>query len=243
MTPGYDAGVLFLDCGNSRCKYRMGERSGYWQDLETALAAINRWQPEQVLIATVSGFGARLQQALPPSDRRKVSLMAVRNGWDGVQIDYPDPSRFGIDRWLTLMAARRWQENIVIVDAGTALTIDALDATGQHWGGYIVPGLTLMRRSLVNDTFALPAVAASQSKAPGHSTADAIANGAVLTLSAAVTAAFAQYALMPCRLVWTGGDAPVLADHVHPAGEQMPDLVIAGMKQLYKDAAYMESLG
>ncbi len=243
MTPEYDAGVLFLDCGNSRCKYRMGERSGFWQDLDTALAAIKRWQPERVLIATVSGFGARLQQALRSSNQCKVNLMAVRNGWDGVQINYPDPSLYGVDRWLTLMAVRHWQENVVIVDAGTALTIDALDATGQHRGGYIVPGLALMRRALVNDTFALPDVAASQSRAPGHTTADAIANGAVLALSAAVTAAFAQYALSPCRLVWTGGDAPVLAGHVYPAGELIPDLVIAGMNQLYKDAAYMESLG
>lgn len=243
MTPGYDAGVLFLDCGNSRCKYRMGERSGYWQDLETALAAIDRWQPKRVLIASVSGFGARLQQALRSTDQRKVSLMAVRNGWNGVKIDYPDPSRFGIDRWLTLLAVRHWQENVVIVDAGTALTIDAMDATGQHRGGYIVPGLALMRRALVNDTFALPDVAASHNKTPGHNTAEAIANGAVLTLSAAVSGACREYALSPCHLVWTGGDAPVLAGHVHPAGDQIPDLVFAGMNQLYKDAAYMESLG
>ncbi|MEX0624875.1 type III pantothenate kinase [Saccharospirillum sp.] len=238
-----EADVLFLDCGNSRCKYRLGEQSGFWLDLETALAAIDQWQPAQVLIATVSAFGARLQSALEAKGRHKVSMMAVRNGWHGVQIAYPDPACYGIDRWLTLIAVRSWQQNVVIVDAGTALTIDALDAAGHHGGGYIVPGLALMRRALVNDTFSLPDVAASQSKAPGHNTVDAIANGAVLTLSAAVTAAVTEFGLTPCRLVWTGGDAPVLASLTHPPGEQMSDLVIAGMKQLYKDAAYMESLG
>lgn len=237
-----EADVLFLDCGNSRCKYRLGDQSGFWLDLETALADIDQWQPGRVLIATVSAFGAQLQAALESRGHLNVSLLTVRNGWHGVHIAYPDPARYGIDRWLTLIAVRSWQQNVVIVDAGTALTIDALDAAGQHRGGYIVPGLALMRRALVNDTFALPAVAASQSRAPGHNTADAIANGAVLTLSAAVTAACAEYALSPSRLVWTGGDAPVLAAHVQPAGEQMPDLVIAGMQQLYKDAAYMESL-
>ncbi len=243
MTPIQESKVLFLDCGNSRCKYRMGERSGYWLDLDAALADINQWQPAQVVIATVSAFGARLREALSASGRCKVSQITVRNGWHGIQLAYPDPGRYGVDRWLTLIAVRSWQQNVVVVDAGTALTIDALDATGQHRGGYIVPGLALMRRALVNDTFALPTVAESQSRAPGHNTADAIANGAVLTLSAAVTAACAEYALSPSRLVWTGGDAPVLASHTHPSGEQMPDLVITGMKQLYKDAAYMESLG
>ncbi|WP_164743945.1 type III pantothenate kinase [Saccharospirillum alexandrii] len=243
MTPNREAQVLFLDCGNSRCKYQMGERRGYWLDIDAALADIDHWQPMQVVIATVSAFGARLREALSASARCKISVIAVRNGWHGIQLAYPDPARYGVDRWLTLIAVRHWQQNVVVVDAGTALTIDAIDASGQHRGGYIVPGLALMRRALVSDTFALPAVAASQSKAPGHDTADAIANGAVLALSAAVSAACIEYALSPCRLVWTGGDAPVLAGQVEVVGEQMPDLVIDGMKQLYKDAAYMESLG
>lgn len=243
MTPNQEPQVLFLDCGNSRCKYRMGERRGFWLDIDTALADIDRWQPMQVVIATVSAFGARLREALSVSGRCKISEIAVRNGWHGIQLAYPDPARYGVDRWLTLIAVRHWRQSVVVVDAGTALTIDALDASGQHRGGYIVPGLALMRRALVSDTFALPAVAASQSKAPGHNTVDAIANGAVLTLSAAVSAACIEFALSPYRLVWTGGDAPLLAGQVEPAGELMPDLVIDGMKQLYKDAAYMESLG
>lgn len=238
-----DSDVLFLDCGNSRCKYQLGDRSGFWLEQDTALAAIDQWQPPRILMATVSAFGAQLQAALESRRGRDVSLLAVRNGWQGVQIAYSDPARYGIDRWLTLMAVRHWRQNVVIVDAGTALTIDAMDASGQHRGGYIVPGLALMRRALVNDTFALPETTASQSKTPGHSTVDAIANGAVLTLSAAVTSAMSEFALAPSRLVWTGGDAPVLARHTQPSGEQRPDLVIAGMKQLYKDAAYMESLG
>ena len=242
-TPNQDTQVLFLDCGNSRCKYQMDERRGYWLDIDAALADIDRWHPRQVVIATVSAFGARLREALSSSGRCKISVITVRNGWHGIQLAYPDPSRYGVDRWLTLIAVRHWQQNVVIVDAGTALTIDALDARGQHRGGYIVPGLALMRRALVSDTFALPAVAESQSRTPGHNTADAIANGAVLTLSAAVSAACKEYDLSPFRLVWTGGDAPVLAAQVEPAGEQQPDLVIDGMKQLYKDAAYMESLG
>lgn len=242
MTPIQQAEVLFLDCGNSRCKYRLGERSGYWLDPDAALADIDRWRPVQVVIATVSAFGARLREALLASGRSKVRQLSVRNGWHGVQLAYPDPARYGVDRWLTLIAARSWQQSVVIVDAGTALTIDALDETGQHRGGYILPGLALMRRALVNDTFALPAVSASHSLAPGHNTDDAIANGAVLALSAAVTAACSEYGLSPGRLIWTGGDAPLLARHVQPAGEQMPDLVIAGMQQLYKDTAYMESL-
>ncbi|WP_037339153.1 type III pantothenate kinase [Saccharospirillum impatiens] len=238
-----EAEVLFLDCGNSRCKYRMGEHSGYWLSIDTALATIDRWQPVQVLIASVSAFGVQLRDALVVAGRCKVNLIKVRNGWHGVELAYPDPERYGVDRWLTLIALREYQQNAVIVDAGTALTIDAIDSDGKHLGGYIMPGLTLMRRALVNDTFALPDVAASQSKAPGNNTADAIANGALLALSAAVAAAWSEYALSPCRLIWTGGDAPVLAGHVQLGAEQIPDLVFAGMRQLYKDAAYMESLG
>jgi type III pantothenate kinase len=238
-----DDRILFLDCGNSRCKYRMGEQSGAWQDLQEALSAIDQWRPERVLIATVSAFGANLLASLEASRRHSVSRMLVRNGWQGVSIGYPDPSLYGIDRWLTLVAVRSREENVIIVDAGTALSIDALDSAGHHLGGYILPGLALMRRALVNDTFALPEVDSSQRVTPGHNTADAIANGAVLALSAAVSASVVQYDLDPYRLIWTGGDASLLAAHTLPAGEYWKDLVIDGMKTLYKDAAYMESLG
>jgi type III pantothenate kinase len=238
-----DNRILYLDCGNSRCKYSMGERSGAWQDLEKALSAIDQWQPDLVLIATVSAFGANLLSALEASGRHPVRQMAVENGLYDIRISYPDPSLYGIDRWLTLVATRGWQENVVVVDAGTALTIDALDSTGHHLGGYILPGLTLMRRALVNDTFALPEVNSSQRMTPGHSTADAIANGAVLALGAAVSASVVQFGLDPYRLVWTGGDASLLAAQPLLAGELRKDLVIDGMKILYKDAAYMESLG
>jgi type III pantothenate kinase len=237
-----DSHVLYLDCGNSRCKFRLGAHSGVWLEIDEALAAIDQWRPERTMIATVSAFGARLHAALQRIGRHPISLVAVRNGWHNVGLNYPEPSQFGVDRWLTLVAARPWQQSVVIVDAGTALTIDALDARGFHQGGYILPGLALMRRALVNDTFALPDVGPGQNLLPGHNTADAIANGAILALASSVTAAVRQYGLNPFRLVWTGGDAALLAEHTEPDGVIIPELVIDGMKRLYKDAAYMESL-
>ena len=66
---------------------------------------------------------------------------------------YRDPERLGVDRWLALIAAReRSKQPTVIVDAGSACTIDLLDSEGRHLGGYILPGLTAMGEALVRGT-------------------------------------------------------------------------------------------
>ncbi|MDP1069535.1 type III pantothenate kinase, partial [Klebsiella pneumoniae] len=61
--------------------------------------------------------------------------------------------RMGVDRWLAMLAA--WQrvgQSCWVVDCGSAITLDLLDAEGRHQGGYILPGLRLMQQSLLGNT-------------------------------------------------------------------------------------------
>lgn len=71
----------------------------------------------------------------------------------GVRNGYRKPQQLGVDRWLAMLAAfhlpqRATGQSLCVVDCGTALTLDVLDATGRHLGGYIAPGLTAMREML-----------------------------------------------------------------------------------------------
>lgn len=234
-------GTLFLDCGNTACKYRLDGQGGRLADVGAVLELICRRRPARVVVATVSRLGQVLCERLESEDIA-YDRLRVRDGWRGLALAYTEPATLGVDRWLTLVAVAGRQQPVIVIDAGTALTLDAIDAGDRHQGGYILPGLALMRRSLVDDTFALPAVELAGQAGPGRNTADCIANGAMLALSGAVEQAVRHYALDQPAIVWTGGDAEAIRLHSALPGELKPGLVFDGMKRLIKDKRYMESL-
>lgn len=235
------ADTLLLDCGNSACKYRYNRLGGRLVTLDAVLAFIERYRPARILVATVSRLGHELCQRLEEQGIA-YSRLRVRDDWRGLRLAYRQPQALGIDRWLTLVAIRGRGQPAVVIDAGTALTIDAVDAHDRHLGGYILPGLSLMRRALVDDTFALPPVDVAGRCEPGDNTADGIANGSVLALVGAVERALVQFALPRPRVFWTGGDAPAIRLLTREPGTLDPELVFAGMTRLFEDKDYMESL-
>jgi type III pantothenate kinase len=92
---------------------------------------------------------------------------------------YRDPTQLGADRWVALVAAHRAAPgHKLVVNAGTALTIDALTADGKFLGGLIVAGPALMRRSLDGATAALRESAGAVRDFPDN-TPDAIASGSI----------------------------------------------------------------
>lgn len=235
------ASALLLDCGNTACKYQIEEEAGWLASPEALLDLIARHTPDSILIATVSRLGARFCEVLAEAGHA-YKKFKVKPDWQGLALAYAQPDRLGIDRWLTLVALSGLGRSVIIIDAGTALTIDALDANNRHLGGYILPGLRVMRRALVDDTFALPPVDQDGSIAPGESTADGIANGSILALAGAVEKAATQYPFQRPDIVWTGGDADRIRLFTALPGEFRPSLVFEGMRRLMKDADYMEQL-
>lgn len=71
-----------------------------------------------------------------------------------VNSGYKDPNQLGVDRWLALLGgAKRYpNKNILIIDAGTATTIDFLKASGQHQGGWILAGIKVLISSVLSET-------------------------------------------------------------------------------------------
>ncbi|WP_157954447.1 type III pantothenate kinase [Saccharospirillum mangrovi] len=232
---------LLLDCGNSSCKYRFGERSGRLADVNEVLECVRRFAPSEVVVSSVSRLGADIQDRLQGSGVPVLNL-AVVDGLLGLRLVYAEPQRLGVDRWLTMLALLERGRPVVIIDAGTALTIDVLSADRNHLGGYILPGLALMRRALVDDTFALPPVSQPGQLVPGTSTAECIANGSVLALIGAVESALAQSPVAAADVIWTGGDAAALRNLSAWPGEHHPQLIFEGMMTAIADPAYRASL-
>lgn len=235
------ARTLLLDCGNSSIKYQLGAEGGRLQSAASVCELVKARSVAQVVVASVSVQGQQIKQLLLEMGIG-CAVLEVRQGWHGVSLCYENPERLGIDRWLTMVALSGNDRDSLVIDAGTALTIDLLDRDDQHLGGYILPGLGLMRRSLVDDTFALPAVADAGSVDLGRSTDACIANGTLFALAATVDATVQRINRPQLEVVWTGGDAQRIRAFSQYSGECRPDLVLDGIKRLLADTSYMETL-
>lgn len=215
--------ILELDVGNSRIKWRLlaaddlavvsaGHVPGFEElqrvtELEAAITMAR--------MCSVRGGGVNKKLEDWVRGRHGVDLVQARvsQSCGGVTNQYADVSRLGIDRWLAMLAAyRRAGGACMIVDSGTAFTIDVVDAQGLHLGGYIIPGLRLMRSSLESSTaIRLSDNYSTYSQSLGHSTDEAVFNG---TVTALLTIIRQQSELLGgaggIQTFFAGGDAELL---------------------------------
>jgi type III pantothenate kinase len=150
----------------------------------------------------------------------------------GVRVGYTDPGRFGADRFAALVAARARAEGAcLVVDAGSALTLDVMDGDGQHRGGLIFPGLTALRGALARTSPRLEAFVDADTRC-ATDTATAVGSGTARGLAAAVAGLAADMlgsARADARLWMTGGDAARLLPLLGEPWVHQPHLVLEGV--------------
>jgi type III pantothenate kinase len=152
-----------------------------------------------------------------------------------------EPARVGIDRLLAALAADRLRQRdraAIVVDLGTAITVDLVDADGAFAGGAILPGIATAARALADQTDALPQVALEFLDKPpaalGKSTVPAIESGiywgAIGAIRELVSQLSAPFQTRPDLFV-TGGASRQVADllKTHGAVRHMPNLVLSGI--------------
>ena len=156
----------------------------------------------------------------------------------GVTNAYLDSSELGVDRWLAIVAAwAEFQRDVIIVDSGTALTIDIVDQKGSHLGGYIIPGGTSMERALLSDAANLSCnyFSAEHEVRPGNNTAQAIKNGIALAQVGAVYSILDKFQndfidKGNPAVVFCGGGGELLRDLCKLESFWRPDLVFEGLE-------------
>ena len=242
--------ILVLDAGNSRLKWGLYAVRG-WVALgatpnsEIGTLALREWQnlprPARVVGVNVAGEAARLRvEALLARWRVAPEWLTASAAACGVVNSYAAPEQLGADRWAALVAARRrvgatelFPAPVVVVNAGTAVTIDALDAAGCFRGGVIVPGLRLMLRALADNTSALKTAPGRYEDFPTN-TADALYSGAVQAICGAIERARARLqredGAVKCLLA--GGAAAEIAPHLSGHPEVVDNLVLEGVLAL-----------
>ncbi len=167
-------------------------------------------------------------------------VLQASSAWDwGLHIAYDDPAQLGVDRLAAAAAAHRTAPGAaVVVDAGTALTVDAIDAEGTFRGGAMAPGLRLGLNALSAGTSLLPQVEfAGVPPLLGRNTADGLRSGALHGSAALVEGLCSRMAAaLDSRVTvfLTGGDGPLLQPHIAAIHTCDPDLVLRGLALAYR---------
>lgn len=242
--------ILLVDIGNSRIKWALSDGSTFQaqgiaphqgtpvQEVFTAAwGTLNA--PYRVLVANVAGkaMAAALRAWVKATWALDVEFLIPRRKACGVTNAYVEPQRLGADRWAALIGAhKRVPGNVCVIDCGSAVTLDALDAKGQHLGGLIIPGLAMMHSALIQNTGGISeqAVAKGDNKVSvlARDTQGAVTGGALYTLIAVidrVTADLAADLQAPLTRVICGGDAERLLNLLAENYRYEPDLVLYGL--------------
>jgi type III pantothenate kinase len=234
--------VLAIDAGNTRIKW--GVHDGHaWSAsgaIETARAqdlydSLRDALPVDRAIAS-NVAGIQVQSAIESACARAAIPVTFIRGEAkrlGVTNGYRDAAQLGADRWAALVAAHHARPgHKLVVNAGTALTIDALAADGRFLGGLIVAGPALMRRSLDRATAALREAPGEVRDFPDN-TPDAITTGAVLAGAGALdrlAAALSARGCPPGLIILSGGAAGEVAPALALPHELHDNLVLDGLQ-------------
>lgn len=241
--------ILLIDIGNTRIKWATLDEQGLgaqcaeihadW-DVQRLTDVIldSVVRPERVLIGNVGGerIGELARDAIAQRWNIGAELINSTAEACGVRNAYPEPAKLGVDRWLAMIAAHALQKRLTcIVSAGTAMTIDGVDASGQHLGGVIVPGPQLMVTSLLHNTsdIARRAQQGSVTEAVfADNTLGAIRQGAAHALAALVERSVESMRAINGEipaLLLTGGGSTAIEKLIHLPFESRPDLVLQGL--------------
>ena len=234
---------LLIDIGNSRLKWAIENggqighvtlldyrQTDFLPDLKSLWLAVE--VPNTVAIASVSELGVlsgllSLCQSLWP--QTKTLIPKSTQCAHGVKNAYIQAEKLGVDRWLAMIAAHIYYPgDKCVVDCGTAITIDALQASGKHLGGLICPGLNLMKQALASNTADLTFNAEPYQTNLATATKPAIANGVLLAATGLVESAMRQLD-DSYQLIFTGGDAMTVAESVSRPVLLDQNLVLKGL--------------
>ncbi len=179
-----------------------------------------------------------------PLQEAVADAAGMRPAWVGSDIELPigvltdQPEKTGVDRILNIAAAYEQMEKAcVVVDAGTAITVDCCNDNGDFLGGAIAPGVGMMLDALHERTATLPRVTMAVPKDPfGANTEQAILHGVYHGVRGMVKELVENYATALGRwpeIIATGGDAQALFDGWELIHAIAPDLTLYGIALAY----------
>jgi type III pantothenate kinase len=248
---------LALDIGNTRLKWaqydaphpdakllhhgaeflenidRLAE--GPWSNMQT---------PTHVLGCVVAGdaIKRRVQDQMEWWDVAPQWVVASESE-AGLRNGYDHPARLGADRWVAMIGAYHRMlgqgpaKPMVVVMVGTAVTVEAVDASGKFLGGFILPGHGIMLRALESGTAGLHVPTGEVKEFPTN-TSDALTSGGTYAIAGAVEC-MVQHVRAHCgaepKCIMTGGAGWKMAPSMTRPFELVDNLIFDGLLQMARD--------
>ncbi|MFK5949932.1 MAG: type III pantothenate kinase [Methylococcales bacterium] len=235
---------LLIDIGNTRIKWATEENKIFSNSLAVEhnqydfinliqQAWIKIGVPKVIAVSCVSRVEIAKQLIeLAKNIWPATSIIVAKSLSSGFSVTnaYKDANKLGVDRWLGLIALQHYYPgNSIVVDCGTAITIDALNNHGVHLGGVISPGLALMQQALFQGTERLSIINQTFSVGLSNFTESAIYSGTVYAAVGLIEKVVADVCDNCQTLVLTGGDAELLAQHLNCKAILEPDFIVKGL--------------
>ncbi len=217
--------IVLIDIGNSRTKYAQLN-----DDKLSATIQVNNQDvscdyftrhfdiASQIVVANVGNSDltdklkkwcvlAKIKFTQVHSEQQKNTLTSA----------YQQPTQLGIDRWLALLAATKLypQQSVLIVDAGTATTVDFVTGDGQHQGGWILAGINALFNSILSHSTLVHATNKTEASLVfGDNTTDNVNNACWAATLGMITQAIQQVQENSCldKIVLTGGNGRALTE-------------------------------
>lgn len=259
--------ILLADAGNSRLKwsiYHNGKRAKQCaQDYSQASAdtllidlLTKKSSPPLTKLVLVSVLGASFAENMQTQCKKlaiTLQIIVSQPAAYGVKNNYHKPQRLGADRFVGLIAAHhlRPQSHCITISCGTAVTIDALTAQGEHLGGLILPGLQQFSDQLIKKAALLSLEKEQKITLFANNTTDALASGRIFGLVEAINGISSrmkgkllemnhlvrgnQHIMYPVQIIICGGDAKQLHHYLDHSIQREDDWLMQGL-QVIADA-------
>lgn len=236
--------IALIDIGNSRTKYCIvsQEKRGSVQSISNELLTSDYLSKcfskiDKLIVASVSHHELTNKIELWCHEHQiNYQQVVSEKSKNGVVSAYQTPNQLGVDRWLTLIAANELypSKNILIVDAGTATTIDLLAENGLHQGGWILAGIdTLFNCVLENTSQVKASVANAASLSFGANSSENVNNATWAATVGAVNLAILQseqQGIAIDEILLTGGNGSTLVSLLSHQCTMIEDLVFIGLQ-------------
>ncbi|GHF02579.1 type III pantothenate kinase [Thalassotalea profundi] len=236
--------LILLDIGNTRSKYVIVEntqRSVIYYcdngDLNEEWLTVNFSKASELILANVNNDKFTvLIESWASNSSIKFQHLQTQNQQFELICAYSEPSQLGIDRWLAMLGTSFLfpYKACIVIDAGTATTIDVISPKGKHLGGWIFPGINMLYQSLVGQTQKIIADKSSTpSMALGKNTSECVNNG---TWAITVGAIELQLKNMKqqytdVEVILTGGNCTKISSMLNDTHHIIDDLIFIGMQR------------
>lgn len=194
---------------------------------------------DEVVIVSVAGdkVNSEIESWIKATWDVGVRFLHTQRQWKTLQSGYLEADALGADRWYALIGAEsRYSFPLIVVDIGSAITVDIVNSTGQHLGGYITPGIDMMKRSLdtgTNINFNYSQTLTKNATVPTD-TVSAINEGVLLSIAAFIDSICVS--AENCSIcILTGGGANQVAPLVNSSVIVDSNLIFFGIKSVMEN--------